>query len=509
MRVLAALASAAVVLAATFALPSCSEDSSATTTDGGTGVDDGGMPEVGPIPDSAPADGPNAASVEYRAGTRLHPIVTTGGGAKLFHRLHDALLDVDCAFATLGDGALHCAPTAEIAGAIYFTDAACTQRIVGWQATCAPAIPAKYALSTTTVTGCPSVDVLELGAASAPATTYALSNGTCAVYPGAPLTYRSVTRVVPPSELVAGTITHEARGKLLSTTYFDGADGSRQPLGVESSAPHAGPCDEARTGDGALRCAPTRLAFLEGLYGNAGCTTTAALEPGYATDSCNLPAAAILDSVPGTCAGTYALKYYDVGAKVTGAIYQGGPAACTLAPTPQLGTSFYAQGPLLPDTTFAALKHVQSAGTPLALDTTTLDTGESLHATTFWDPARSAPCTARKASDGKTRCMGRPLDLPTFADAACSQPLVVSYHAAPGCALPVPAVVWTETRAVNSCVPGTVRGWTVGAKVTPPAQIYVGSACSPDLPDTLNADYYAATAELAPSSLVELTEVTE
>jgi hypothetical protein len=258
----------------------------------------------------------------------------------------------------------------------------------------------------------------------------------------------------------------------------------------------------------ALRCAPTNLAFIEALYSEPTCTTPAAYRPGYASDACNTAPVAVLESANGTCAGTYAAKYYDVGAKVPGTIYQGSPASCMVASSLGPASSFYAKGAVIPDSALATLKHVQSAGTPLAIDTTTVDTGEVLQATSFWDPARNAPCTARKASDGKTRCMGRPVDSPTYADASCLQPLAVVYHAAVGCMAPVPTHIWTVQPNVNNCGEGTARGYTVGAKVTP-AQIYFGSSCSPSAADNVNADYYATTAEIAATDLVELTEVTQ
>ena len=54
-----------------------------------------------------------------------------------------------------------------------------------------------------------------------------------------------------------------------------------------------------------------------------------------------------------------------------------------------------------------------------------------------------------------------------------------------------------------------MRGWTVGAKIAAPVQVYSGSSCSPIPADTASADYYAMTGELAPTDLVELTEITE
>ncbi len=418
------------------------------------------------------------------------------------------MLDVDCSYMTFADGTLRCAPSSTNAGSTYFTDAACSQRIIAWQATCAPAVPEKYAIYTNTAGSCPAPEVLELGVAAAPATTYQLNGASCTAYAGPALTYRSVTRTVPPTELVSATVAREPRGTRLFATFYDGADGSRQPLGIEDSAPHAGPCDEVKLGDGALRCAPTKLAFIEGLFSDVGCTTPAAYHPGYSSDRCMKEPLAILESANGTCAGTYQAKYYDVGAKVGDTAYQGSPASCMVAPSQGPGSGFYAKGALIADTAFAVLSHAPSATAPLAVDTTKVETGELLHATSFWDPARNARCDGRKAADGKTRCMGRTIDSPTFADAACMQPLAVVYHAAVGCTNPVPTYIWTDQPDVNNCGAGTVRGFPVGAKVTP-AQIYVGSSCSPTAPDTVNADYYATTAELAPSEFVEVTEVTE
>ena len=506
MRGFVALTPAAVVLATMLVLPSCSDDPSSPATDGGVVTGDA-TPMDPPHEGGLPGDG-SVASADYRAGTRLHPIFTTGGGARLFDRLHDSQLDTDCSYAKVADGTLRCLPTSPRSGSVYFTDPSCAQKIVAWQATCAPSTPDKYAVYTNFEVGCATPEVLELDVASAPATTYEMNSGACVAYAGAALTYRSVTRTVPPSELVAATVSREPRGKQLFNTHYEGADGSRQLFGVEDGAPHAGPCDAAKAGDGTLRCAPTNLAFIESLYSEATCTTPAAYRPGYTSASCNTAPVAILESANGVCAGTNAAKYYDVGAKVSGPIYQGSPASCSVAASLGAGSTFYAKGAAIPDSALAALKRVPSAGTPLGVDVLAVDSGEELRATSFWDPARNAPCRAGKASDGKTRCVGSPGDSPTFADASCVQALAVVYHAAAGCMAPVPTHIWTLTAGVNICAAGTVRGFTVGGKVTP-AQIYSGSSCTPIAPDTVNADYYATTAEIAPTDLVELTEVTE
>jgi hypothetical protein len=318
-----------------------------------------------------------------------------------------------------------------------------------------------------------------------------------------------VTRTVAPSELVAATVAREPRGKQLSATYFDGADGSRQLFGLEDSAPHAGPCGEANIGnETTLRCAPKKLAFIEGFFSDATCTTTpAAYAPGYGAAGCKGAPVAILDSVSGTCSD-YQAKYYDVGAKLPDTVYRGVPASCMVATSQGPGTAFYAQGAAIAESAFAVMKHTQSAEKPLALDFTVTETNEKLEDTSLWDPNLAERCAGRQATDGKTRCMGRTIDSPTFADAACLQPLAVVYHGPPGCAPPVPAHIWTETPAAKICGAGTVRGFIVGAKVTP-APIYSGSSCTQLLPDTVNADYFAMTRELAPTELVELTDVTE
>jgi hypothetical protein len=511
MRVLFAVTPVAVVLATTLALPSCSSDSpaAATALDSGGGGGADGNTSVDPPSEAGPPVDASVAPVDYRSGTRLRVVSTTGGSVRLFSRFHDSMLGVDCTFETLGDGATHCVPTSKLAGSVLFTDAGCTQKIVGWVTTCAPPTPDKYALYTKYDVACPSAEVLELGVASPPAMTYEMNNGSCNPYAGPALTYRSVTRTVPPSELVAATVSREPRGKQLSATYFDGADGSRQLFGLEDSAPHAGPCAEATIGhETTLRCAPKKLAFIEGYFSDATCNTIpAAYAPGYGGAACKSAPVAILASAVGTCSD-YEAKYFDVGAKLPDTVYQGVPASCMAAAPQGPGTAFYAQGAAIAESAFAVMKHAQSVEKPLAVDITVTETGEKLEDTSLWDPNLAGRCAGRQATDGKTRCMGRTIDSPTFADAACQQPLAVVYHRAPGCSPPVPAQIWTEAPAANNCGAPTVRGFVVGAKVTP-AQIYSGSSCTPLMPDTVNADYFAMTRELAPTELVELTDVTE
>ena len=511
MRVLVAFTSAVVLVAATLALPSCSSDSPAAAAPPDGGEVDGGTTVVDPAHEAGAPGDAAVESLDFRSGTRLRLVTTTGGTVGLVSRLHDAQLGVDCTFQTLADGAPHCVPASKRPGSVYFTDASCSQKIVGWPATCAPSTPDKYALYTNAAVACPTPEVLELGVASPPAMTYETNNGACMPYAGPALTYRSVTRTVPPSELVAATVSREARGKQLFSTYFEGADGSRQLFGIEDSAPHAGPCAEAKLADGTLRCAPTKLAFIEGFFSDATCNAAspAAYAPGYGGPACNSMPVAILESANGTCAGTYAAKYHDVGAKLPEPVYQGGPASCMVASAQGPGTAFYARGAPIAESAFALMKHAQSFEKPLGVDLTYTETNERLQPASFWDQDRYATCSGRRASDGKTRCMGRSVDSPTFADAACQQPLAVVYHAAPGCALPVPTHIWTETPAADSCGEPTVRGFLVGAKVTP-AQIYVGSSCTQTVADTANADYFATIRELDPGGeLVELVDVTE
>ena len=506
MRVLVAAAPVLILAAAAVFLPSCSDDPAATPADGDAGTGDGSTPDaVSPLVDAAP-DGPTA-SLEYRGGTRLRPVVTTGGGAKLFSRFHDSMLDVDCTYETLLDGARHCAPTSTQPGRVYFLDATCTQKILGWPASCAPTTPAKYAEYTNYDIACSAPEVLELGVASAPATTYEKQNGTCAAYAGPALTYRSVTRTVAPSELVTGTVAREPRGKQLFATYIDGSDGSRQPFAIEDSAPHAGRCDEMKMSDSSMRCAPTKLAFIEGLFGEATCTTEAAYEPGYTAD-CILPPVAILASLQGTCSGFYAAKYFEVGAKLAGPVYQGSPASCTVYPGLAAESRFYGKGAAIADTAFAALKHVHGSGTPLDIDSLAVETGETLHASSFWDPAHAFACAASKASDGKTRCASRQADVLDFADAACAQPLATVDHTNAGCAAAVaPAYVSLSVPTADLCGPASLRLWRVGAKVSP-AQVYGGSSCTGH-PPSAGVDYYATTTEVPAAELVELTELTE
>jgi hypothetical protein len=510
MRAALVLTSTFLIVTVAFALPSCSSDPAASAP-----ADDGGRPGEGgqadaepPGSDAAP-DGP-VASVEYRAGSRLRPIVTTGGGAKIFNRMHDTLLDVDCTYVTLSDEQRHCAPDPKPGGTVYFTDAACTQKIVGWVASCAPATPVKYASYVDASIGCGArPEILELGVASAPATTYAKNGAACDVYAGSALAYRSVTRAVPPSELVPATVTREARGAQLFATYLDGADGSRQPFEIESGGAHAGACFESRMADGVTRCTPASLAYLGGQFTDATCTKPAALQAGYMLETCKLPPVAVESDHYDTCTDQYSPSLFDVGPKVAGASYQGSPASCTTSPSPGQGSTFWAQGAAIPDTDFAVVKHVRGTTTPLTVDSLAAATGETLHAASLFDPAHAFACAGWQTSDHKTRCVERQrADVTTYADAACSQPLAIVYHASPGCGpRAVPSYASLSVAGIG-CEPAVLHLWSVGAKVSP-AQVYTTSGgCTAQAPDP-GVDYYATSPEIAPSALVELTEVME
>ena len=478
-------------------LASCS-DTPATTpgVDGGTdGVADGGT------------DG-SAQIADWKAGTRLRPIVITGGSVKRFTRFHDASLNVDCEFQTLTDGQRRCAPGN--AETTYFSDAACTQMVFG-DGTCPPAVAPKYVQSMDYNAGCTQPDVYELGAITTPATVYEKQGALCAASGAPPQTYRSVTRKVPPAELVAATLSRSPRGKQLFATFLDGEDGSRQPFGMEDgTAPHAGPCDAFRAADGEVRCLPTLVAFVETYYSDATCTVPAAFKPGYVPDTCKLAPVAVQATSPSACGGSQNVTFFDVGAKVPGQIYEKQPTCVPASISGALGASFYLAGAPIADAAFAKLARTPGTQTPLTLEALVVDSGETVSVARFVDLVHKDTCTSSIAGDGKRRCV---LDaVPAlFADAACKTPIVQGGYHPKTCAAPAPPAFaeWRELAAV-ACTLGTSHILTVGAPIPVPAQAFLlsGAVCQPTSP-AADYDYYATTTEIAPSEMVELAEVTE
>jgi hypothetical protein len=142
----------------------------------------------------------------YTSGSRLKVKYLSGAdGSKVQRGLYDTLLQIDCYFSVAADGSQRCLPVGM--SSIYFSDAACTQRMAYGTKGCAPP---KYATFTVVTSACPSnmTHIATLGGQISPAKNYYFNGSICqdagATVLGA-FDYYSVGAEIPPSSFVAGT----------------------------------------------------------------------------------------------------------------------------------------------------------------------------------------------------------------------------------------------------------------------------------------------------------------
>jgi hypothetical protein len=479
----------AIFVGLAVALVACSSDPSASNTDGGF--------DASLDTDAAPPPVP-----EWRAGSRLHPIVTTNGVVKAWSGFHDNTFDNDCSFMMLEDGALHCAPLAA-GGSVYYTDAACTQPVMGYSTLCPHDSP-KYARSTDYVGGCSANRVVELGAATTPASIFSKTGKGCAAYSGPALSYQQVTRTVAPSEMVSGTVSRQNRGPQLAMTYIDGEDGSRQPYGIED-ATRKGTCIASTANDATLRCLPSVVAYVGPFFGDSACTTIAAFKPGYA-DSCNVAPTAVQELLSTACG--FSPTFFEPGPKVAGPVYQSASTCDLYVPSATDIDSFYGKGAPIADGSFAALHWVPTSESPLALNRLTVASGESVGRPGFWDAVHHTQCIPTLAADGKTRCIPSGARA-TYSDSGCTQPILAQTQLPMCTTLTVPTFL-NELIVDAACGPFKNRVYGVGAKIPTPNVYYAGSPgkCQ-DAGSTKNMDFYASTPEITATEWVELTNVVE
>ena len=137
-------------------------------------------------------------------------------GSKQSAGMHDTMLNVDCTFATMSDGALHCIPTttglAPTTGKLgFFADSACTQVVASTLSGCA--MP-QYASGSLSSGGCPyspTWHVFPVQGAFTGTSVYTMSGTTCSST-GTPVTsfpeYQlyTVGAELPPSNFVQATV---------------------------------------------------------------------------------------------------------------------------------------------------------------------------------------------------------------------------------------------------------------------------------------------------------------
>jgi len=116
----------------------------------------------------------------------------------------------------------------------------------------------------------------------------------------------------------------------------------------------------------------------------------------------------------------------------------------------------------------------------------------------WFDSQRNEDCTFTLASDGKTRCMPPGTEFRYYADASCTQAMVLLQNA---CAPPRYGI--TNSDAACGLDPSSVHVYAIGAATSPP-MIYgkSGASCFAIGPSTPDYQYFIVGAEIPASSFV-------
>lgn len=462
------------------------------------------------VPDAgadASSDGDAATSggPDYASGTRLRAeVYASADGARQWHGWFDQQLQTNCTVTTAEDDVLRCVPVGASYGTTTFADNGCTQGL----ATSVPACeaPPKYAV--TQGTGCATV-VHELGTkVAAPTTVWSTQGGGC--QPTTPIStvdYYLVGAKTDATTFVKETRTREPRGPELQMQFLVGDDGSKQPNGLFDSA-RKGACATVylAAASFANRCVPSHVGYAEQTYSDSTCTTPAVniIPPGtcfYAAD--DLPTAAWIYEET-ACDGPHLSRFAEIGAPQTGPLYRLSQTTCALDNNPP--AQWNAIGTEILPSTFPLLSYSQSGQGRIVDDWYTAASNDKLTVDGFYDTQLNIACDPWLANDGKLRCIPRALDTAAvYLDDKCTSAVYPAYTTST-CTLPPPPATIRVQR--SSTCQSQMGYFTTGAKIATPANLWQWTGTCDPTTVSPSTDYYSLT-ETAPSTLAELTDITE
>jgi hypothetical protein len=119
----------------------------------------------------------------------------------------------------------------------------------------------------------------------------------------------------------------------------------------------------------------------------------------------------------------------------------------------------------------------------------------------WYDSERAEDCAFMTAADGKTRCLPQALEFAYYADAGCTQPMIMAQGS---CTVPKYGISVAE--ASCSLEPGSARIYAVGAAINP-SNFYTkaGAGCYALGPTSPDFTYYSVGAEVPPTDFVAAT----
>ena len=476
-------------------LVGCGDDTDAP--DGATG--DAGSEPDGGVLDGSATDG-NAGNARDRylpafaPGTRLEVrAVGLSGAPELFRTFYDTTLEVECTFAPATDGTLRCMPRYEFdQTGVRFADSSCAEaRYYPTRTDCETR--AFHVIARDDERGCDLGRVLEVirlsPLASLPAQSYARSpDGTCTNSGAFPSTMAFEGTELAPTEFVRGDIVNTGDPGSPGVRVLQAEDGARRIL-------------QAYDARYDLGCVP----FVFDGSTSSRCLTTPAprIDPWWYSDAACTEQLAWTNKRPSTCVtpafGTQAGALVRIDTERTAAIFQGGGAMCSEAATDDysLWTIYDVAGP----GSLADLYEIDFApfgSGDLVPYFATANDGTLLAPESLWDNTRTSPCEPRVLRDDSLACV------PTrvarresfFADAACTEPAVVTTVGTPDaivaeefsqCPLTTGELRVTGVWAVGTEISGTLYEQRLGtcepfALMTGQRAFRMGSEISTALP---------------------------
>jgi hypothetical protein len=382
-------------------------------------------------------------TTNHLAGTRIRARnAVTSEGDRSWRGWHDSERGEDCEFMTAADGKLRCLPR-DYRARFYFTDPACSDKVVTFvEDDCSTTAP-KYFLSTEVESeGCDEVSrtaVHELGepydAAGALYTYDGARNCVAASDPRPGPYYRKGTEV-PPSAFVEAENRRWDGPAAISTLGFVGADGLLQVTGWADPMHGDLECYFQLAEDGVERCLPFGNATFSWYY-EADCSSPllfssvcAEGEQGYAGAE-----------VRSEC-GSKGTAIYRRGSKFTGEPYEKGIDACTPAvmDTP---ITLYTRGEQVPSSEFTGVTPTRDETDGGRLEPVYHESPEGACWFRGWyDTTLETECTFELMSDGKLHCVPDVVPatslIPTYSDPEClvEDTYVPYVEPCPGATLP-------------------------------------------------------------------------
>jgi hypothetical protein len=357
---------------------------------------------------------------ERRSGSRLKAVSwETQDGLSVPDGWHDTQLDLDCVMTPLGRGSPVCIPRdARETNEVYFLDEACSQPVLFGTST-----PATHVYTWGTAP-CQMPTVYRVGAGGSADKTFSRSrDGTCRAtgVVGAHLALQDVT-----GDFVQMSIRRGEPAAGLAAVWLEGDDTLQAHAGFWDTTRDA-PCefpkvywDYGRASDGSLRCLPQQGGSEQTIWEDPMCSTR------------------LSGAVRRSCPGEPAAMWYSR----WDLLVSNCPVSMRiLGPGPTFESGFVSDnGSCRPVSSMDDLHHwvtippgelppgmVTAASGEARLQMRWLQTSVGRVTSEIWDRELGALCRPQPVADGSIRCVPRALVAPDydFADAACTQPLVV------------------------------------------------------------------------------------